>query len=213
MQFDTVTGSSSFHCTAFSPGRPRVSKQQNWYCICDKFKVNYGSCEKFKDYSVNVGHHNKAHLRSNDALLARSISSEDDVENIVVSFLKNSFIVAMAADRKAIETIWFIKVIEAEYISENAELDDYGHSVAKGVANIKGCFLEKVTYSANGQISKISRKVTFFYTESVLYPYVKFTESRFKWLKLYLILQNVELLIVIFLVLFCLYFHCSTLLY
>ena len=88
------------------------------------YKVNYGSYEKFKDYSVNVGHLNKAHLRSNDALLAHCISLEDDGDNIVVSFFTNSFIVAVAADRKSIETIWFIKVIEAECVSENVELDD-----------------------------------------------------------------------------------------
>ena len=104
----TVAGSSSFCCTVFSPGGSRVSKHQNWYCICYKSKVNYGSCEKFEDYAVNVGHFDKAHSRSSDALFAWVISSEDDGDNTVASFLTNSFIVATAADRKSIETIWFI---------------------------------------------------------------------------------------------------------
>ena len=43
---------------------------------------------------------------------------------------------------------------------------------------MKGCFLEKVTNSANGQILRISRKATFFYEESVLYLYVNFTGSK-----------------------------------
>ena len=43
---------------------------------------------------------------------------------------------------------------------------------------MKGCFLKKVTDSANVQIFKISRKVTFFYKESVLHPYINFTESK-----------------------------------
>ena len=82
---------------------------------------------KFKEYSVNVGHLNKAYLRSNDIPLTQGISSKDDGDKNVVSFL------AIAADRKSIEMIWFIKVIKAECVSENAELDDYGHSIAKRV--------------------------------------------------------------------------------
>ena len=45
------------------------------------------------------------------------------------------------------------------FLSESAKLDDYGHSIAKVVAYMKGCFLEKITDSANGQIFKISRNV------------------------------------------------------
>ena len=63
-------------------------------------------------------------------------------------------------------------------VSENAELDDYGHSIAKGVPYMKGCFLDKVTHSPNGQIFKISRKVTLFYKENVLHLYVNFTVSK-----------------------------------
>ena len=52
---------------------------------------------------------------------------------------------------------------------------------------MKGCFFKKVIDSANGQIFKISRKVTFFYKEGTLHPYVNFTESRKG-----LILKNTE---------------------
>ena len=123
-------------------------------------KVNYGSCEKFKEYSVNVGHLNKVHSRSKDTLLAQVISTKDDGDN-VVSFLTSGSIIAIAADRKSIETIWFIKVIEAECVSENAEIVDYGHSIAKGIAYMKDSSLEKVKDSACGQILKILRKVKF----------------------------------------------------
>ena len=51
----------------------------------------------------------------------------------VVNFLTSGSIVAIAADGKSIKTIWFIKVIEAECLSKNAELEDYGHSTAKGL--------------------------------------------------------------------------------
>ena len=38
------------------------------------------------------------------------------------------------------------------------ELDEYGHSIAKRVAYMEGCFLKKAADSANGQIFKISRE-------------------------------------------------------
>ena len=61
-------------------------------------------------------------LRSNDALSAQGILSEGDVDNTVISILTDSSIFSIAADRKAIETIQFLKVMK--------------------FANIKGCFLE-----------------------------------------------------------------------
>ena len=70
----------------------------------------------------------------------------------------------------------FIKIIEAECVSENAELDDYGHSIVKDDAFMKGCFLRKVQIQ-NGQLFKIPRKVTFFHKENVLYTFVNFIES------------------------------------
>ena len=63
------------------------------------------------------------------------------------SFLTSDSNVVIAADRKSIKTICFIKVAEDECVSENAELHDYGHSIAEGVAYIKGCFLKKVRFS------------------------------------------------------------------
>ena len=84
------------------------------------------------------------------------------------SFLTSDSNVVIAADRKSIETICFIKDVEAECVSENVELGDYGHSITEEVACIKGCFLKKVADSANGQIFRISKKVTIFYKESIL---------------------------------------------
>ena len=74
--------------------------------------------------------------------------------------------------------------MEAECISENVELDDYVPSIPVWVAYMKGCFLKKVTDLANGQILSVMN----------IYD------------SLYFILPNFELLIFIFLVLFCSYF-------
>ena len=45
MQFDTVTGSSSFHGMVFSPGKDSF-KASKLIGISDKCKVNYGQCFK-----------------------------------------------------------------------------------------------------------------------------------------------------------------------
>ena len=116
-------------------------------------------------------------------MLAQGISSEDDGDN-TVSFLISGSIVVTAASRKLIEAICFIKVMEAECISENAELDDYVPSIPVWVAYMKRSFLKKVTDSANGQILSVMN----------IYD------------SLYFILPNFELLIFIFLVLLCSYF-------
>ena len=174
LHFDTVTGSSSFHCMVFTPGK-ETFKASRLICICDQCKVSIGSCDRFKEYSVNVGYLNKAHLRSNEA---EFVPSNDDNDN-VNSFLTPESIVAIAADKKSIDTIWFIKVIEAECVNDDEdEHDAYGHSVPKGVAFMKGNFLEKIQDSTNGQIFKLPKKITFFYKESVLYPYVNFKETK-----------------------------------
>ena len=65
------------------------------------------------------------------------------IDNTIVSFLMSGSIVVIAADRKSIETICFIKVIEAEFISENAKLDNYGYSITNQVAYMEGWFLKK----------------------------------------------------------------------
>ena len=82
-----------FFTVWFSLQVGRVSKHQKVIYICDKCQVSYGSCEKFKEHSVNVGHLNKAHLRSNDHPLARGISSEDG--DNAISFLTSGSIVAI----------------------------------------------------------------------------------------------------------------------
>ena len=51
----------------------------------------------------------------------------------VVRFLTSGSIVAIAADRKSVETICCIRVIQAECISENTELDDYEHQLQQGM--------------------------------------------------------------------------------
>ena len=55
-----------FSLYGFLPGKASL-KASKLISIYDKCKVNYRSCEKFRQYSVNVEHLNKAHLRSNDA--------------------------------------------------------------------------------------------------------------------------------------------------
>ena len=61
---------------------------------------------------------------------------------------------------------------------------DYGHVIIPGSEYVKGNFLERTSHSDVKQTYKISRKLSYFYKESVLYPFVNFKEDK-KGLVLY----------------------------
>ena len=55
---------------------------------------------------------------------------------------------------------------------------DYGHETTAGVNFLKDHFSERETELSTTQVFKCSSKTTFFYSESILYPYVKLLESK-----------------------------------
>lgn len=88
-------------------------------------------------------------------------------------------IVAVAAEEKSEDSVWFIKIIENnETINDIAKIDDYGNVIPGGVNFFKGHFLEREYVKKSCQLFKLSKKVTFFYKESVFYPFVPMTETK-----------------------------------
>ena len=61
---ETVRGSDSFHVMVFSPGEDAF-KASPRICVCEKCKVNFGSCELFTEYSLSAHQLNKIFLRGN----------------------------------------------------------------------------------------------------------------------------------------------------
>ena len=100
--------------------------------------------------------------------------SETDTESEIAEFLLPDSYCAIAADPSSSEAMWFVKVKASDIAVESIE-DDYGNQIAPGVEYIIGQFLEKTEWGSKGSFYKLSKKKTYFYKESVVYPAVQFT--------------------------------------
>ena len=114
---------------------------------------------------------NTTHLRLKDA--TESILVEDE-DTTTLEFIVANSIVAAAA----IDTVWFVAVEETNCTSDDNSTDDYGHVVRAGFKFNNGHFLELVNYTVKDRIYKQSKKITYFYIESMLYPFVNFSETK-----------------------------------
>ena len=139
----TVHGSSTFHAMLFLPGKNRF-KTPKRICICDKCKDRFGSCEQFSEYSFNVKQLNKIHLCSSNAdVSGKCTDDEEHNESSVIDFLGEDSFIAFTAGSNSIDTVWFVGVIDNDYLSDGSCVDDYGNAVGQGVRYLKGHFLEK----------------------------------------------------------------------
>ena len=89
----------------------------------------------------------------------------------------NSFC-AVAPDLEnnpANESVRFIMVTEIS-MARKEEIDDYQNIVPKGVESIKGHFLEKIQSGSKGILE--SKKMTYFYKETIRFPYVQFSSTK-----------------------------------
>ena len=170
----------------FTP-HSNVFKAADRLCICTSCQSNYGSCSLFKEFNLSVTMLNQVNLRSTMSVTDKCQPSSDpdcdDVSDITEYVVPDTY-VAVAADSKSIDTVWFIKVAENNCISRGDDVDDYGHMIIENVKFNKGHFLERVSHLSNREIYKVSKKVTYFYSESVIYPFVDFKEEK-KGLALY----------------------------
>ena len=91
-------------------------------------------------------------------------------------FLVPGSFCAVAADRKSIDLVWFVKM-ENEF-EPSEEVDDYGHKVPAGQSCIRGSYLEKTSTNKNGDNYKLMTKIVYFYKESVVYPFVNFEKQK-----------------------------------
>ena len=90
---------------------------------------------------------------------------------------EDSFI-AVAAGSNSIDTVWFMKVIVNDCLSDGSCVDDYRSAVGQGVRYLKGHFLEKIDEKDDHKLYKLSTKQTLLYKESVVYPYINFQETK-----------------------------------
>ena len=81
----------------------------------------------------------------------------------------------------AFDSVWIIKVIEVDRVDLQKESEDsYQHKIAPGVLHLSGHFLEKDTTASTMKLSvyKLSQKTTYFFSESIIFPYVNIYEGK-----------------------------------
>ena len=140
-------------------------------CLCEQYKVNYEDCDLFSDFPLSVIELNQKNLwHGNNE--ERDLSSLNNLNNFII---ENTF-VAVAADELSPNSNWFIKVVQRKCVSNENATDDCSHTIPAGFKYIKGHFLEQVKTTKSFQIFKISSKFTYFYSESVVYPFVNINE-------------------------------------
>ena len=90
------------------------------------------SCSHFKEFILKWNDLNQIQLRS-DVPAPESCKLSDDTttdeSNLLTEYITPDSIVTVAAD--SIETVWLIKVIENECVSNGEDQDDYGHIIIK----------------------------------------------------------------------------------
>ena len=112
-----------------------------------------------------------------DMDLRSSSSAPDLAESVDVGcvFVQGT-VCAIAADSDG-DMIRFIKVVKDEDVAETTLQDDYQKHVAAGQKYMEGRLLEKAGSNRSGHKFKVSSKRSFFFRDSVLYPYVEFDDA------------------------------------
>ena len=164
-------GSYQFQVIVFWPNSDNL-KAASRLRLCKQCKVNYGDCNLFSDFSLSVTELNQRNLHHGNNE-ERDLSSLNNLNNFII---ENMF-VAVAADELLPDSSWFIKVVQRKCVSNENVTNDYGHTIPAGSKYTKGHFLEQVKTAKSFQFFKISSKFTYFYSESVVYPFVNINET------------------------------------
>ena len=148
-------------------GQIQITLEQSQVCAFVNSKVNYGDCALFSDFPLYIIELNQKNLR-HGINEERYLSSLSNLNNLII---ENTFVTS-AADELSPDSNWFIKVVQRKCVRNEDVIDDYSHTIPVGFEYIKGHFLEQVTPTKSSQIFKISKKFTYFYSESVVYLFL-----------------------------------------
>ena len=79
------------------------------------------------------------------------------------------------------DTVWITKVIEVNRVDPvNESVDSYKHIVAPAIIHLAGHFLAKneKTSTLKSTMFKLSTDITYFFKESIVFPYVNIQEGK-----------------------------------
>ena len=176
-KFEHVKGSSVLQVIIFKPDQPYF-KAATRLCICDQCSIEYGSCEIFSEYILDVSTYHVIPFQSKDAAECADKDESTVGEENVDEFITPGSFVAIAPNKESIDSIWFMFVKEVNIISNYDETDDYGHVIPPGNIYHIGSFMEKQSDGTKSTLYKLSKKTSIFYNESILFPFVNFKEGK-----------------------------------
>ena len=119
MNFKTVEGSSNFRVILFKPSSITF-KAANKLCICDDCRIEYGSCENFDEYELIYSDAITKILRSDYLTYQNNDQNNMEDESNAWDFIDINSVVAVAADEKSTDSVWFIKISENACIGDNS---------------------------------------------------------------------------------------------
>ena len=111
-----------------------------------------------------------------DSLEDEKDDNEISSSDITKNFIELGSIVAIAASHSSFNTVWFIEVKDTSCFGANC--DGYGNIFDEGTTYLAGHFLEKISETEMKQTFQLISKTAYFHKESILHPYVQFTESK-----------------------------------
>ena len=111
-----------------------------------------------------------------DSLEDEKDDNEISSSAITKNFIELGSIVVIAASHSSFNTVWFIEVKDTSCFGANC--DGYGNIFDEGTTYLAGHFLEKISETEMKQTFQLISKTAYFHKESILHPYVQFTESK-----------------------------------
>ena len=82
-----------------------------------------------------------------------------------------------AADNSR-DTVWFVEIVKSKCEMDVYLIDDYGHTAKAGMKFVVRHFLELQYTTKKYHVYNVSKKNTFMYKESVLYPFVNVSVTK-----------------------------------
>ena len=172
--FITIDGSSLFQVMIFTPHSTHI-KASPRICLCELCKLKLGSCKLFQQYDLRFQSKKISTLRS-DHLEKGQLLENSEGSDVITEYLVEGTICAVAASNAYTNLIWFIKINTQRQAKEDIH-DDYGNIVKGGNSYYSGNFLESRGPCRGGEKYELMEKNTFFFKESVVYPFVCFKED------------------------------------
>ena len=193
--YQTVVGTNSFQVMVFKPNSTTFRAAPR-LCMCLSCVEDYGSCALFDDYSIKYSHVGNVVARS--TVLPPDVPESGATGTDFVFPDTYVAVISQTGDEGQMrgDKFWLIHVVEVNLVAEENMTDSYNHTIHEGYSYISGHFLERLHDGKNSTIYKEDERVTFFYKENVVYPYVQLDTKLYKGHPC-LELQNTEKLFIL----------------